>query len=219
MRYTLSVVGALTILFATSCSSTLKMANGSSDNRPLLFEDEYDVAKLPELEVEGAAFFGIPSFSKNNQNKRSRGVVLYLNGVESRHISRSIPILTLLGTSLATGLLIQEVGGYRDARSTNFTGQFREYSIPLIPACIIGLPIAGMINNLVWSNAAFSGASNSLNYRLVDENPGTDIFFYPRYTTVKNKDGFKLKYLWTQDASVKLNLWGGQLRPTGAPKK
>jgi len=218
MRYTILAVSVLTMLLTSSCTSTMKVASGASDNRPLLFADEYDITRLPELEVEGSAFFGIPSFRKNNQHNRSTGIVLYLNGIETGRVSRGAPILTLLATSFVTGSLIQRIGGRSNEVNNNFgTNLSNSWNVPYSGAYVLGFPFAGMINNLIWSNAAYSGASRSLNFRLVDEYPEMDIFFYPRYTTVKNKDGGNLKYLFVQDASVKAKVLGGRLRPTVAP--
>jgi hypothetical protein len=66
------------------------------------------------------------------------------------------------------------------------------------------------------NNAAFSGASATLNYRLISENPNVDVFFYPKYD-IKKKNIFtkgglvNLRYLWFQDATIKARVSGATL--------
>jgi hypothetical protein len=77
--------------------------------------------------------------------------------------------------------------------------------------------VAYIINHLFsWNNAAFSGASATLNYRLISENPNVDVFFYPKYD-IKKKNIFtkgglvNLRYLWFQDATIKARVSGATL--------
>ena len=55
-------------LLVSSCAKSVLITNGARDNKPLIFNNEYKTSNLEEIVVEGSAFCGIPSFSKNNKN-------------------------------------------------------------------------------------------------------------------------------------------------------
>lgn len=200
-------------LLGTGCSKRVLISTGANDHKPLLFNNEYQTQDLKPITVEGSAFWGIPSFKKNNQNNNKKGFLFTFNGVEVGKVKRIFPILTLLGYSYGAAKLIQKIGGRNDDYNSSSYG---EYNIKLIPAFILGLPISGTFNNLSWNNAAFSGASETLSYRLVDENPGIDVFFYPKYD-IKKKNIFSEglinpRYLWFQDIEVNARVSGATLK-------
>jgi hypothetical protein len=202
----------LTIIFScvalsvlSGCSRSYLVSSGASDNRPLLFESEYELSELKEVEVDGKAFFGIPSFSKNNRNNHTSGILFYFNGIQLGKIPRAFPIATFAGLTLSTA------------------GIFRLSGLDRIPSTILAIPIAGMINNLAWSGAAYSGASRTLNHKLVKENPDIDLFFYPKYDIQRKHvysgsditggpSKIELKYLWIQDVNVKARCKGAKLK-------
>ena len=62
------------------------------------------------------------------------------------------------------------------------------------------------LNNLTWSNAAAGDASRNINYRLISENPGLDLFFYPKYEVTRSMG------IWDQKASIKANVSGATLK-------
>jgi hypothetical protein len=211
------------ILLLTSCSRSYLISNGASDNRPLLFEGEYDITQIKDIEVEGKAFFGIPSFSKNNRNNHTSGMLFYFNGIRLGKTPRALPIASLIGMSLFSGKILNTIfpGDYKynsRTRDYDYTG-----GIGVIPGALISLPITGMINNLVWSNSAFSGASKTLKYNLIKENPEIDLFFYPKYDIQRKhvysgsditagEPKIELKYLWIQDAKIKGKCKGAKLK-------
>lgn len=145
------------------------------------------------------------------------------NGVQVGKLSRVLPIVTLLGYSYLTTKLVQSIGGTNDNNNSNpndyyfgDAGLTKDYRIKAVPAFLLGLPVAGFLNNITWSNAAFSGASSTLNYRLISENPNVDVFFYPKYDITKKniftKGGLvNLRYLWFQDATIKARVSGATL--------
>jgi hypothetical protein len=214
MKKLITIFGA--ILFASvllsSCSSTKLVSTGSKDNKPLLFNGEYETKNLKEIQVDGSAFLGIPSYSKNNKNNRNTGFLFTFNGVELGKTKRIMPILTLIGYSFITQIAVQRLVGQKTE-----TDYFEpaEYRLGFVPSYIIGLPVAGMLNNLTWSNSALSGASATLNQRLISENPDIDVFFYPKYEITKksvfSKDGMNLKYLFMQDGTLKARVSGAKL--------
>ena len=67
---------------------------------------------------------------------------------------------------------------------------------------IIGVPLAGALNNLTFSNSALGVAGSGLNYKLITDNPDIDIFYYPKYE-ISNKINF-----WNQKAYLKANVKG-----------
>jgi hypothetical protein len=222
------------VLFATfflcSCSRSFLISNGAADNRPLLFENEYNLSELKEVEVKGHAFFGVPSFAKNNKNNHTSGMLFYFNGIQLGKTPRILPLVSLISMSLASGALLNAAfSGNNEYNERNYrynprTGEYKYRSgIGVIPAAIISLPLTGMINNLAWSNSAYSGASRTLKYNLIKENPDIDLFFYPKYDIQRKhvysgsditggKPKFELKYLWIQDATIKGRCKGAKLK-------
>jgi hypothetical protein len=188
----------------TSCNQYLKTGiAGSTDVVLTKSSDEYTIKKLKPIELEGTSLFGIPGFGTNNKNKNKTGMIFKLNGVTIGSTPRILPILTLLGASFASGRLIQEVvGTVTDFSSDNY-GQYR-LSTPI--ATLVGLPMGGIFNNLLWSGSATSGLTNQLYYHLVDENPDVDIFTNPKY-----KIDYKLG-LFSQKASVRAEIMGATLK-------
>ena len=199
----------------SSCSKTLQISNGARDNKPLIFNNEYKTSNLEEIVVEGKAFCGIPSFSKNNKNNHKNGFLFTFNGVELSKTKRVLPILTLVAYSFVSERAIQRVFGQKTETIGNTKFNTGEYRLGFVPSYIIGLPIAGMLNNLTWNKAALSGASATLNYQLVSENPKVDLFYYPKYEINKKNifsdEGIKLKYLFVQDATLKARVSGATL--------
>lgn len=215
ISYTLkSVCAFLFLMFLGSCSSSLKVSTGATDNKPLLFNDEYETKSLNEVTIEGSSFWGIPSFSKNNKNKRDRGFIYTFNGVQLGRTPRIFPIITLVGYTFATGTVISKIGG-KKLKNSNSGGFYQGYNnfiernrIPLALSMALGLPIAGAINNLSWQGTASSGTSQMLYNRLLVENPDVDVFFYPKYD-IKSKVGFS-----SQKATIKARVSGATLKRT-----
>ena len=190
----------------SSCAKSLLTSNGAKDNKPLIFNNEYKTSNLAEISGEGKAFCGIPSFSKNNKNNNKNGFMFTFNGGTLGTTPRILPIISLIGYSFISQTVVQRIGG---------TGDDGYSRLGFVPSYIIGLPIAGMLNNLTWNNSALSGASATLNYRLVSENPKVDLFYYPKYEINKKNvfsdEGIKLKYLFVQDATLKARVSGATL--------
>ena len=199
----------------TGCAKSLFVANGARDSKPLIFNNEYELKDLKPVTVEGAAFWGIPSFTKNNQNGNKTGLLLSFNGIELGTTKRILPILSLIGYSLLTQQVVQKIGG-RKTTGGSIISLFDDYRLNTWVSYLIGLPIAGVLNNFTWQNAAFSGASATMYYRLVTENPTVDVFFYPKYEVqsrnVFSDEGINLRYLWFQEAKVKAKVSGGILK-------
>ena len=199
-------------LLVSSCAKSVLITNGARDNKPLIFNNEYKTSNLEEIVVEGSAFCGIPT--NVNSSTHKTGFLFTFNGVELGKTKRILPTLTLVGYSFASQLAVQRAFGKRTGKNTP-TYKIGEYKLGFVPSYLIGLPIAGMFNNLTWNNSALSGASATLNYRLASENPNVDLFFYPKYEVSKKNvfgdEGVKLKYLFVQDATLKARVSGATL--------
>ncbi len=204
------VLLAVSVLFS-SCSESLLVSSGSTDNKPLIFNNEYETKKLPEISADGSAFWGIPTTPRNPQYKGKRGYLFSFNGVEIGRGSRVLPIFTMLGYTLGLGAAMYSVA-FKKETQTFYPGTPFEYSevvtskLPLGLSLLIAVPIAGTLNNLTWSNAAAGDASQSINYRLISENPGLDLFFYPKYDVTRSMG------IWSQKASIKANVSGATLK-------
>jgi hypothetical protein len=194
----------LAITFLTSCNQYIKSGiAGSTDVTLTRNSDEYTIKRLKPIELEGSSLFGIPGFGTNNRNKNKTGMVFKLNGFTIGSVPRILPILSFISTSVASGILVQSIGGTVDNIQSN---RFGQYKINFPIAMLIGVPVGGMINNLVWSGSATSGLTNQMYYRLVDENPDVDIFTNPKY-----KIDYKLG-VFNQKATIRADVMGATLK-------
>lgn len=194
----------LAIALLTSCNQYIKSGiAGSTDVSLTRNSDEYTIKRLKPIELEGSSLFGIPGFGTNNKNKNKTGMVFKLNGFTIGSVPRILPILSFLSTSVASGLLVQSIGGTVNDYQSNRNGQSK-INFPI--AMLIGVPVGGMINNLVWSGSATSGLTNQMYYRLVDENPDVDIFTNPKY-----KIDYKLG-VFNQKATIRADVMGATLK-------
>ncbi len=194
----------LAIALLTSCNQYIKSGiAGSTDVTLTRNSDEYTIKRLKPIELEGSSLFGIPGFGTNNRNKNKTGMVFKLNGFTIGSVPRILPILSFISTSVASGILVQSIGGTVDNYQSN---RFGQYKINFPIAMLIGVPVGGMINNLVWSGSATSGLTNQMYYRLVDENPDVDIFTNPKY-----KIDYKLG-VFNQKATIRADVMGATLK-------
>ena len=182
MKKAITILAVLTLyLIMSSCSKSLLISNGAKDHKPLIFNNEYKISNIPEIEIQGKAFCGIPSNSKNNKNKN--GFLITFNGVPIGNTPSILPVLTLIGYSFVNMIAINSIV-VQNSR-LNYIGAYG-----------IGLPIAGILNNLTCNNSALIDASSTLAYKLVKENPDVDVFFYPKYN-INKKNG-----LFVQEATL-----------------
>ncbi len=197
MKKNFGVFALAAITLFASCSNQLYTGNGAlSDVSLQRNSSEYEIKRLNEIEVSGKSFWGIPSNSYN-ANKNKKGMIVRFNGLELGRTPKILPILTMVGYSFGVGGLLQETFGFKDNG---------DYKIGTVPSILLGLPIAGALNNVTWSGSAFSGATNELNYRLVTDNPNVDVFLNPKYS-IDYKMGF-----WGQSATVKAKVMGATIK-------
>jgi hypothetical protein len=197
MKKNFGIFALAAITLLASCSHQQFTGNGAlSDVSLQRNSSEYEIKRLNEIEVSGKSFWGIPSNSYN-ANKNKKGMIVRFNGLELGRTPKILPILTMVGYSFGVGGLLQETFGVKDNGN---------YKIGTVPSILLGLPIAGALNNVTWSGSAFSGATNELNYRLVTDNPNVDVFLNPKYT-IDYKMGF-----WGQSANVKAKVMGATIK-------
>ncbi len=197
MKKNFGIFALAAITLFASCSNQLYTGNGAlSDVSLQRNSSEYEIKRLNEIEVSGKSFWGIPSNSYN-ANKNKKGMIVRFNGLELGRTPKILPILTMVGYSFGVGGLLQETFGFKDNG---------DYKIGTVPSILLGLPIAGALNNITWSGSAFSGATNELNYRLVTDNPNVDVFLNPKYS-IDYKMGF-----WGQSATVKAKVMGATIK-------
>jgi hypothetical protein len=200
MKKHLQILTLSLVIFLSSCSSRLLVSSGAKSNEPLIFNGEYKFDTLEPITVEGKAIFGIPTSSHLGQYKNKNGFLFTFNGVEVGRTRKIMPILTMVTFSFYSARLFQAIGGEKPIyQKIPGGGSYiigYEDRIKFLPALILGSPIAGAANNLLWQSSALSGASSTFRYRLLEENPDIDLFIYPKYN-VEYKSG-----IWTQSSSL-----------------
>ena len=184
---------ALTALFATSCSSHRSIGNGAySDISLNRSSDQYELKRLPEVNSNSRAIFGIP-VDKNVSKKE--GIIVRFNGVNLNAQSRFLPALSMIAITAVTGSAIHEIVG------NEFDEEALGYGVSYLGA----IPIAGFLNNQIWSDAALSRASWNANSELMQENQEVDVFLNPKYE-IETSNG-----IWTQRASLNVKAMGARI--------
>jgi len=209
-------------LLFSSCSSSLYTSNASRDQRPLLFDGEYDIEELGEIQSTGKAFWGIP-ISQKKYKRKNGNIGVYFNGVSLMKTPKLLPILTLLSLDFFfTTSIMQPIFGKKIETITYDAGTPYEYSyernegnrLGFVPGLLLSLPFAGTINNFIWSGAT-AEASSTIERRLIEENPDIDLFFFPKYEVKKyNVFNDGPRYLWWQKADVDAKVKGATIKLT-----
>lgn len=188
------------------CTSTKYFSGGAEENGPLIFGDEYELSNLNELNLEGSAFWGIPKTSKLTKESKNKSALIFnFNGVNISKSTKFFPILSLIGYTASIGYGLNQLFGTKLVPSGGWSYTSKP-NLPLVPALLIAIPIAGTLNNFTYTNSALGAAGSALNYKLVTDNPEVDVFFYPKYI-VHNKQKF-----WTQKASLNAKVKGAKLK-------
>jgi hypothetical protein len=197
----LLLIAFFAISFA-SCRSQLSVSNGAYSDISLTRDaKEHSIKRLAELDVKSNALFGIPT--DKNLNKK-QGLVVRFNGINLVGAKRFFPIFTMAAVSFGTGLVIQEISGFKNYRDDKFyNGQSHNLSLGV--STLIGLPVAGAINNQLWSSS-LSRAAWKLNHDLIEQNPNVDVFLNPKYD-IDIKKG-----LWGQKTTLKAKVMGATIK-------
>tara|TARA_B100000780_G_scaffold250853_1_gene197222 strand:- start:84 stop:656 length:573 start_codon:yes stop_codon:yes gene_type:complete len=187
----LNLIKSFTLLFILavslqSCKTNQLVSNGAySDISLTRTADQYDIERLNEINTEGEAFWGIPIDSDVGNDY---GTVVRFNGVELGGTKKFLPILTMLLNTVAFSRAINLVA---DNNLISF---------------IVAVPIAGALNNAIWSGASTSRAFQKFNRKLVEENENIDVFLNPKYK-INTKNGF-----WTSKTTINGKVMGATIK-------
>ncbi len=197
------IIFMFSIVLLGSCNHTKYISNGLSDNKPLIFEDEYQCKNLKELNLEGSAFWGIPRSTELSKDaKHNSGRIISFNGVRIMGSTKLLPVIGMIAYTAVVGTSLSAVFGQKVDYYDNWGYPYYKQRLPLLPAMVLGIPIAGALNNLTFSNSALGVAGSGINYKLITDNPDVDIFYYPKYE-ISNSIKF-----WNQKAYLKANVKG-----------
>ena len=156
------IVFIFSIVLLGSCNQTKFISNGATDNKPLIFEDEYQCKNLKEINLEGSAFWGIPKPTELSKDaKHNSGRIISFNGVRIMGSSKLLPVIGMVAYTALIGSSLNLIFGTKTTYINAPGGwDYIEYKqrLPLVPAMIIGIPLAGALNNLTFSNSALGVA-------------------------------------------------------------
>jgi hypothetical protein len=203
----------LTVTLLTSligCQSQYGISNGAYSDISLNRDSkEYSIKRLKEVNVESKALFGIPIDKSVN---KKQGVIVRFNGINLTASRRFWPIVSMVGVGLATGMVVQGIAGTK-TETVRIGSGINSYTytvdggnkLSLGVATLIGLPVAGAINNQLWSSS-LSRAAWELNNQLIENNPDVDVFLNPKYD-IDLQHG-----IWTQKAVIKAKVMGATIK-------
>ena len=204
----LMMLFAVVSLTFQSCKTNQLVSNGAySDISLIRTADQYEIKRLEEINTEGKAIFGIP-IDKNVGNRF--GTVVRFNGVELGGTTRLLPILTMVVTSIAVGIGVRGIFGNKTETINdgygNYTYGTDERKVGLVPSIIIGLPISGTINTLIWPQSSTRRAFQKFNRKLVQDNEDIDVFLNPKYE-ISTQNG-----IWSSKTTIKGRVMGATIK-------
>lgn len=186
----------------SSCSTSRSIGNGAYSDVSLVRDsDGYELRRLQEVNSESRAIFGIPL----GNSAKKEGVIVRFNGINVTAQKKIWPVLSMIALSVATGSIINEAVGYKTEDTDYGSYETDEYKLGLALSSLIAVPVAGAINNQIWSNAAYSNAAWNANSTLLEQNPDIDVFLNPKYD-LEIKNGF-----WSQKVKLRARVMGATL--------
>lgn len=186
----------------SSCTTSRGIANGAYSDISLVRDsDSYQLKRLQEVKSESRAIFGIPLGSA----AQKEGVIVRFNGINVSAQKKFWPIVSMVALSVATGSIVNEVAGHKTEDTEWGSYETNEYKLGLALSSLIAVPIAGAINNQLWSDAAYSNAAWNANSTLLKQNPEIDIFLNPRYD-LEIRNG-----LWSQKVELRARVMGATI--------
>lgn len=203
-----------------SCKTQQIISNGAYSDISLTRESkDYTIKRLPEISTDGKAIFGIP---RGKSAYKKQGFVFRFNGIDVNNSGRFLPIVSLIGLTLTSGFLLNELIGYKQEYvvENGITYSFYEtssneyvlglgtsgYIVPLIVGTILIFPISSAINNQIWNSSSFKRAAFDANSKLLEEYPDIDVFLNPKYD-IERKNG-----IWKQEAILKVKVMGAIIK-------
>lgn len=211
MRKIISKLVTVTLMTTLiGCQSQYGISNGAYSDISLNRDSkEYTLKRLKEVNVESNAIFGIPMDKSIN---KKQGIIVRFNGINLTASKRFWPIVSMVGVSLATGMVVQTIAGTKTETVNVGSGNYGysytvegDNRLSLGVATLLGLPISGMINNQLWSSS-LSRAAWELNNQLLEKNPEVDVFLNPKYDIDLHHS------IWTQKAVLKAKVMGATIK-------
>jgi hypothetical protein len=162
------------------------------------------------MTINGSAFWGIPSFKNNNQNRRNRGELREFPEPGGWRLPRILPVVSLVALTTYLDATFYLIRPPQRWGNNLFEGP------GIARLLLLSLPLAGTLNNFIWRGASYSGAKETLTYNLLTEYPEVDLIVYPKYTIVNHhvfewKSGFNPRYFWFQDSELTVRAKGATL--------
>lgn len=193
---------SISILSFTSCTTSRGIGNGAySDISLVRNSDDYQLKRLQEVNSKSRAIFGIPL----GTSAKKEGVIVRFNGINVTAQKKIWPMLSMVALSVATGSVINEAVGYKTEDTDWGSYETGEYKLGLALSSLIAIPVAGAINNQIWSDAAYSNAAWNANSVLLEQNPDVDVFLNPKYD-LEIKNG-----IWSQKVNLRARVMGATL--------
>ena len=184
---------ALGLVLLSSCSTKRSIGNGAySDISLERSSDQYTLKRLKEVNSQSKAIFGIPV---GNQAKKE-GIVVRFNGINLGAQQKFLPAFSMVALSVVTGSAIYGAVG----------NEFDEEALAIGVSVAGAVPIAGFLNNQIWSDSALRNAAWNANSSLLNENKNIDVFLNPKYE-IQTSNG-----IFTQKANLKANVMGAIIK-------
>jgi hypothetical protein len=191
-----------------SCSSSSKISNGAYSDISLNRDSkDYTITRLKEINKEEKAIFGIPT---GKSLSKTGGMVVRFNGVNLTASKKIWPILSMVGLSVAIGTAASSLSGFKKNEpyynnGYYYTGYSDELNLPYALGIVLATPIAGIINNQIWSGA-LSRAAYEANAQLLRDNDDIDVFLNPKYEFETSKG------IFTQKAKINFRVMGAKIK-------
>jgi len=171
------ILGLFGVLLFTSCTSTKQAGNLSYADVSLNFSsEEFEVISLEPVSASAKSFFGI-SENVNESSILDRSEF----NTESGATWGLLTMAAAVPSAIVTGVLAGET--YDD-------DTYEYYNDPVTTFLVsaIGISVAGIINDVSWTNSTRAKAIQKCNWMLKQNNPNIDSFINPKYD-VKYKKG------------------------------
>tara|TARA_B100001029_G_C15022489_1_gene431478 strand:- start:573 stop:1295 length:723 start_codon:yes stop_codon:yes gene_type:complete len=127
---------------------------------------DYDVFQLDAVEGTATSFLGIT----NGDDTNTGGIVNFF-GIEkkskmSNMVQNLICVVNLVSSSIVVGTAVSDPNS-----------ELRIHPVGML----LGLGLAGLVNETVFSNSTQVNASIMASRQLIQNNPNMDVFIYPKY--------------------------------------
>lgn len=171
------IFGLMGAFLLASCASTQQAGNLSYADVSLNFSsDEFDVVALAPVSASAKSFFGI-SENVNESSILDRSEFNTEAGTTWGILTMAAAVPSAIGVGIASSYEYDDYYG-----ETSVNGPLAFF------VSAVGIGIAGIINDISWTNATKAKAIQKCNWAMKQANPNIDSFINPKYD-VKYKKG------------------------------